>query len=188
MELQIALELQGEGSDEYFNVIKVLNRFYFRGHHCIVLELLKESLHEVIRNVGLRRLDMAMVKTYTRGILKFLCHINSRKIVHADIKPENVLVKDTVTGTVRVTDFGTSFFVESQPMNVGGILEYLAPELLLGYSLTCGVGMWALGCTVAELATGRELFRSDSHEDHLPRCIEVFPTGRLSARDPPLFP
>ncbi|CAN0431157.1 unnamed protein product [Lampetra fluviatilis] len=173
MELQIALELQGEGSDEDFNVIEVLNRFHFRGHYCIVMELLKESLHEVIRNAGLRRLDMAMVKTYTRGILKFLRHIHSRKIVHADIKPENVLVKDTVTGTVRITDFGTSFFVESQPMNVGGTLEYLAPELLLGYSLTCGVDMWALGCTVAELATGRELFRSNSHEDHLPRCIEI---------------
>ncbi|CAN0434184.1 unnamed protein product [Lampetra planeri] len=173
MELQIALELQGEGSDEDFNVIEVLNRFHFRGHYCIVMELLKESLHEVIRNAGLRRLDMAMVKTYTRGILKFLRHIHSRKIVHADIKPENVLVKDTVTGTVRITDFGTSFFVESQPMNVGGTLEYLAPELLLGYSLTCGVDMCALGCTVAELATGRELFRSNSHEDHLPRCIEI---------------
>ncbi|CAN0434091.1 unnamed protein product [Lampetra planeri] len=173
MELQIALELQGEGSDEDFNVIEVLNRFHFRGHYCIVMELLKESLHEVIRNAGLRRLDMAMVKTYTRGILKFLRHIHSRKIVHADIKPENVLIKDTVTGTVRITDFGTSFFVESQPMNVGGTLEYLAPELLLGYSLTCGVDMWALGCTVAELATGRELFRSNSHEDHLPRCIEI---------------
>ncbi|XP_061404148.1 dual specificity tyrosine-phosphorylation-regulated kinase 4-like [Lethenteron reissneri] len=173
MELQIALELQDEGSDEDFNVIKVLNIFHFRGHYCIVMELLKESLHEVIRNAGLRRLDMAMVKTYTRGILKFLRHIHSRKIVHADIKPENVLVKDTVTGTVRITDFGTSFFVESQPMNVGGTLEYLAPELLLGYSLTCGVDMWALGCTVAELATGRELFRSNSHEDHLPRCIEI---------------
>ncbi|CAN0431402.1 unnamed protein product, partial [Lampetra fluviatilis] len=173
MELQIALELQDEGSDEDFNVIKVLNIFHFRGHYCIVMELLKKSLHEVIRNAGLRRLDMAMVKTYTRGILKFLRHINSRKIVHADIKPENVLVKDTVTGTVRITDFGTSFFVESQPMNVGGTLEYLAPELLLGYSLTCGVDMWALGCTVAELATGRELFRSNSHEDHLPRCIEI---------------
>ncbi|XP_061404156.1 dual specificity tyrosine-phosphorylation-regulated kinase 2-like isoform X2 [Lethenteron reissneri] len=165
MELQIALELQDEGSDEDFNVIKVLNIFHFRGHYCIVMELLKESLHEVIRNAGLRRLDMAMVKTYTRGILKFLRHIHSRKIVHADIKPENVLVKDTVTGTVRITDFGTSFFVESQ--------QYLAPELLLGYSLTCGVDMWALGCTVAELATGRELFRSNSHEDHLPRCIEI---------------
>ncbi|XP_061435095.1 dual specificity tyrosine-phosphorylation-regulated kinase 2-like [Lethenteron reissneri] len=57
---------------------------------------------------------MGMVKTYTRGILKFLCHTKARSIIHADIKPENVLIKDTVTGTIRVTDFGTSFFVKSQ--------------------------------------------------------------------------
>lgn len=41
MEIKMALELQGEGSDEDFNVVKVLKHFDFRGHHCIVLELLK---------------------------------------------------------------------------------------------------------------------------------------------------
>ncbi|XP_075928018.1 dual specificity tyrosine-phosphorylation-regulated kinase 2-like [Petromyzon marinus] len=110
----MALELQGEGSDEDYNVIKVLNHFVFRGHHCIVLELLKESLYDVITEGRLRKLHMGMVKTYTRGILKFLCHTKARSIIHADIKPENVLLKDTVTGTVRVTDFGTSFFVKRQ--------------------------------------------------------------------------
>ncbi|XP_075924766.1 dual specificity tyrosine-phosphorylation-regulated kinase 2-like [Petromyzon marinus] len=110
----MALELQGEGSDEEYNVIKVLNHFDFRGHHCIVLELLKESLYDVITEGRLRKLHMGMVKTYTRGILKFLCHTKARSIIHADIKPENVLLKDTVTGTVRVTDFGTSFFVKRQ--------------------------------------------------------------------------
>ncbi|XP_061437680.1 dual specificity tyrosine-phosphorylation-regulated kinase 2-like [Lethenteron reissneri] len=33
--------------------------------------------------------------------------------------------------------------------------------------------MWALGCTVAELVTGRELFQSDSCDDHLPCCMEI---------------
>ncbi|CAN0004317.1 unnamed protein product [Lampetra planeri] len=114
-----------------------------------------------------------MVKTYTRGILKFLCHTKARSIIHADIKPENVLIKDTVTGTIRVTDFGTSFFVKSQPLHVGGTLPFQSPEVLLGYRLTCAVDMWALGCTVAELVTGRELFQSDSRDDHLPCCMEI---------------
>ncbi|XP_061404133.1 dual specificity tyrosine-phosphorylation-regulated kinase 2-like [Lethenteron reissneri] len=161
MEIKMALELQGEGSDEDYNVVKVLNHFDFRGHHCIVLELLKESLHDVIKEAGLR------------GILKFLCHTRARSIIHADIKPENVLIKDTVTGTIRVTDFGTSFFVKSQPLHVGGTLPFQSPEVLLGYRLTCAVDMWALGCTVAELVTGRELFQSDSCDDHLPCCMEI---------------
>ncbi|CAM9774286.1 unnamed protein product [Lampetra fluviatilis] len=173
MEIKMALELQGKGSDEDYNVIKVLNHFDFRGHHCIVLELLKESLHDVITEAGLRQLHMGMVKTYTRGILKFLCHTKARSIIHADIKPKNVLIKDTVTGTIRVTDFGTSFFVKSQPLHVGGTLPFQSPEVLLGYRLTCAVDMWALGCTVAELVTGRELFQSDSRDDHLPCCMEI---------------
>ncbi|XP_061437683.1 dual specificity tyrosine-phosphorylation-regulated kinase 2-like [Lethenteron reissneri] len=173
MEIKMALALQGEGSDEDYNVVKVLKYFDFRGHHCIVLELLKESLHDVIKEAGLRQLHMGMVKTYTRGILKFLCHTKARSIIHADIKPENVLIKDTVTGTIRVTDFGTSFFVKSQPLYVGGTRPFQSPEVLLGYRLTCAVDMWALGCTVAELVTGRELFQSDSRDDHLPCCMEI---------------
>ncbi|CAM9252733.1 unnamed protein product, partial [Lampetra planeri] len=173
MEIKMALALQGEGSDEDYNVVKVLNHFDFRGHHCIVLELLKESLHDVIKEARLRQLHMGMVKTYTRGILKFLCHTKARSIIHADIKPENVLIKDTVTDTIRVTDFGTSFFVKSQSLHVGGTLPFQSPEVLLGYRLTCAVDMWALGCTVAELVTGRELFQSDSRDDHLPCCMEI---------------
>ncbi|CAN0359029.1 unnamed protein product [Lampetra planeri] len=173
MEIKMALALQGKDSDEDYNVVKVLKYFDFRGHHCIVLELLKESLHDVIKEAGLRQLHMGMVKTYTRGILKFLCHTKARSIIHADIKPENVLIKDTVTGTIRVTDFGTSFFVKRQPLYAGGTRPFQSPEVLLGYRLTCAVDMWALGCTVAELVTGRELFQSDSRDDHLPCCMEI---------------
>ncbi|XP_075912535.1 uncharacterized protein LOC116938413 [Petromyzon marinus] len=56
---------------------------------------------------------------------------------------------------------------------VGGTLPYMAPELLLGYRVTCAVDMWALGCTVAELATGKVLFNSQTYKDHLHRCIEM---------------
>ncbi|XP_075912553.1 dual specificity tyrosine-phosphorylation-regulated kinase 4-like [Petromyzon marinus] len=172
-ELRISRELQSERSDVDHGVIRVLSTFHFRGHSCIVLELLKANLHQVIKEAGEQHIDMDMVKTYTCGILLFLSHVKSRGIVHADIKPDNVLVKDTVAGTVRVTDFGCSFFMYSQPPHVGRTRFYVAPELLLGYLVTYAIDMWALGCTVAELVTGRELFSSLSNEDHLPCCIEI---------------
>ncbi|XP_075912556.1 dual specificity tyrosine-phosphorylation-regulated kinase 2-like [Petromyzon marinus] len=86
-ELRISRELQSERSDVDHGVIRVLSTFHFRGHSCIVLELLKANLNQVIKEAGEQHIDMDMVKTYTCGILLFLSHVKSRGIVHADIKP-----------------------------------------------------------------------------------------------------
>ncbi|XP_075921888.1 dual specificity tyrosine-phosphorylation-regulated kinase 3-like [Petromyzon marinus] len=85
----------------------------------------------------------------------------------------NVLLANIVDGIVRVRNFASSFFVDGKTSHVGGTLAYVAPEVLLGYPATCAVDTWSLGCTVAKLATDRELFLSFSRDDHLACCIEI---------------
>ncbi|XP_078476911.1 dual specificity tyrosine-phosphorylation-regulated kinase 2-like [Lampetra planeri] len=114
MGLKRAMERQRKDYNQDSNVVKVLDDFTFRGHYCIVLELLKESLQQVIEEAGLRGLDMALIKAYTREILTFLKHMELKEAVHAAIRPNNIMVKDTVAGTIRVMDFKTSFTVGSQ--------------------------------------------------------------------------
>ncbi|XP_078468242.1 dual specificity tyrosine-phosphorylation-regulated kinase 4-like [Lampetra planeri] len=171
-ELEVAKELQGKASDERYGVIRVLDMFQFRRHNCLVVELLKQSLYDVMRKGSIGRIYVRRLREHTRAILDFLLYAKGRGIVHADIKPDKILL--TAAGKVRVTDFGFSFYLKHKTaQNVGGTLPYMAPELLLGYDVTCAADMWGLGCTLAELATGKVLFDSPAVEEHLPCCIEI---------------
>ncbi|XP_075925008.1 dual specificity tyrosine-phosphorylation-regulated kinase 2-like [Petromyzon marinus] len=172
MELRMSMELQTVRSDVDYNVVNVMDMFYFRGHKCIVMELLKKSLHQVLIDMGQCRIDEDDLRSYARGIVRFLAYTKSRGIVHGDIKPGNVLLKNNSSSVVRVTDFGYSFFVDQQPSRIRGTLPYMAPEVVLGYPATCAMDMWSLGCTVAKLAIRKELFVSDMDNDHVACCIE----------------
>ncbi|XP_078722327.1 dual specificity tyrosine-phosphorylation-regulated kinase 4-like [Lampetra fluviatilis] len=186
MELRMSMELQTVRSDVDYNVANVMHLFYFRGHKCIVMELLKKSLHQVLIERGQWRIDEDDLRSYARGIVRFLAYTKSRGIVHGDIKPGNVLLKNNSSSVVRVTDFGFSFFVDQQPSYIGGTLPYMAPEVVLGYPATCAADMWSLGCTVAKLVIRKELFVYDMDNDHVACCIEILgmPPKRMVKKAP----
>ncbi|XP_078479429.1 dual specificity tyrosine-phosphorylation-regulated kinase 4-like [Lampetra planeri] len=170
-ELEVTKELQGKASDDLYGVIRVLDTFQFRGHNCLVVELLKKSLYDVMSKGSISRICVRRLREYTRTILHFLLYAKRRGIVHGDIKPDNILL--TADGKVRIIDFGCSCYLKSHSQTVGGTLPYMSPELPLGYQVTCAVDMWALGCTVAEMATGKDLFDSSTYGEHLPCCVEI---------------
>nr|XP_032832084.1 dual specificity tyrosine-phosphorylation-regulated kinase 4-like [Petromyzon marinus] len=134
---------------------------------------LSGTLDDLIRRQNAEPLQMEEVKIFTKGILKCLSHLHAKKIIHGDLKPENILVKDRVAGTMKVTDFGHSFVEGCQTSVSFGTLMFMAPEGHLGYSSTCSADMWALGCTVAEMATGTAIFNPMNFDDQLVCCMEV---------------
>ncbi|CAM9968066.1 unnamed protein product [Lampetra fluviatilis] len=86
-ELEVAKELQGKASDERYGVIRVLDTFQFRGHNCLVVELLKKSLYDVMSKGSIGRIYVRRLREHTRTVLDFLLYAKGRGIVHADIKP-----------------------------------------------------------------------------------------------------
>jgi len=83
-----------------------------------------------------------------------LKHCKLNKVVHADIKPDNVLVSAD-TKKIKLCDFGTAF-----PESEASLVEYLvsryyrAPEIIIGYPYGCEIDIWSVACTLYELWSG----------------------------------
>lgn len=100
------------------------------------------------------RLDESLMGYYTRQVVRGLEYLHSRGLVHCDIKGRNILVGDDGP---KIADFGCARrvnTVETEPAAIGGTPMYMAPEVARGEEQGFACDIWALGCTVIEMATG----------------------------------
>ncbi|KAM6602010.1 hypothetical protein CsatA_021619 [Cannabis sativa] len=113
------------------------------------------SLSDMISRRG-GRLSQAEIKAYTREILIGLDYLHSAGVVHCDIKGRNILV--TKDG-LKIADLGCARFYDDVSgvdwVSVAGTPAYMAPEVARAEQQGFAADVWALGCTVIEMVTGR---------------------------------
>jgi hypothetical protein len=97
-----------------------------------------------------------------QGVAAALDHLHARGLAHLDVRPENVIV--TPDGEVKLIDFGVAQAAGAmqEPADGGGFdnVAYLAPEQVCGEPVSAATDVFALGCVVYELLTGRPPFGS----------------------------
>ncbi|XP_073000381.1 mitogen-activated protein kinase kinase kinase 18-like [Typha latifolia] len=116
------------------------------------------SLADEIRKQG-GRFDERVVRCRAYEILRGLSYLHGRGIVHCDVKSQNVLIGSG--GQAKIADFGCSKLMieeEEDGNRFGGELRgtpmFMAPEVARGEEQGAPADVWALGCTVVEMATG----------------------------------
>ncbi|XP_059316135.1 mitogen-activated protein kinase kinase kinase 17-like [Lycium ferocissimum] len=107
------------------------------------------TLTDEIRKQG-GRLDEQLIGYYTKQIVQGLDYLHSKGIVHCDIKGCNILLGKT---GAKIGDFGCARLVDQAKWN-GGTPMYMAPEVARGEEQGFPADIWALGCTIIEMATG----------------------------------
>lgn len=145
----------------------------------IVSECLETDVHAVIRAKILLDVHHRYIFWQLLCALKYL---HSANIVHRDLKPQNLFINSDAS--IKLGDFGLARVVDTEtaPEDLTDYIAtrwYRAPEILFGSSsYSFGVDMWAAGCILAELISGRPLFPGSSTMDQLERIIAF--TGPLS--------
>ncbi|KII88871.1 hypothetical protein PLICRDRAFT_175129 [Plicaturopsis crispa FD-325 SS-3] len=158
---------------EEHHVIKMTEHFYFRNHLCIAMELLSINLYELIKANGFVGFTTTLIRRFTSQMLMSLILMRKHRIVHCDLKPENVLLRHPAKSAIKVIDFGSSCLETEKVYTYIQSRFYRSPEVILGMNYHMAIDMWSLGCILAELYTGYPIFPGENEQEQLSCIMEV---------------
>lgn len=168
----------------------------FRGHTILVFPYLPYNLRDVLQKFGKGvGLSLGAVQNYYRQLLSAAIHLQKHGVIHADIKPDNILVSADFSKVV-IADFGSAFesrIVHTDDEDTNAIVAtnaqsnlneavtpylvsrfYRAPEIILGIQpLTYAIDLWSLAVTAGELFLGKVLLQGANNNGMIKAMMEL---------------
>ncbi|KRX99349.1 Aurora kinase A, partial [Trichinella pseudospiralis] len=157
------------------NILKLHACFEDRKCDVLVLEFAKSgALYDMLKKEKEMRFTEQRTAKYISQLISAVQYLHSKRIVHRDIKAENVLVDGN--DVVKLADFGLSAYLSElrgdRGKHVCGTLGYLAPEVLKCKGYSEKVDVWALGVLIYKLLVGRLPFDGHSSEEIKRRILK----------------
>jgi serine/threonine protein kinase len=176
------------------NIATIFGTFEDGGVRFLVMELVEgETLAQWLDTGGMAVPEALGI---ARQIATALEAAHRKGIVHRDLKPANVMVSPE--GWVKVLDFGIAKVLsgeeegsaaaseETRAQGVLGTVPYMSPEQLCGLETDWRTDVWALGCVLFKLVTGKHAFTGKSRTEVMRAILDAEPSwSELPAELPP---
>ncbi|XP_041578884.1 cyclin-dependent kinase 18 isoform X1 [Vulpes lagopus] len=153
---------------KHANIVTLHDLIHTERSLTLVFEYLDSDLKQYLDHCG-NLMSMHNVKIFMFQLLRGLAYCHRRKILHRDLKPQNLLISER--GELKLADFGLAR-AKSVPTktysNEVVTLWYRPPDVLLGSTeYSTPIDMWGVGCIHYEMATGRPLFPGSTVKEEL---------------------
>lgn len=172
-EIDILEQLHQADPDDKKHVIKFERYFEHKGHLCMVFENLSLNLREVLKKFGRDvGLNLGAIRAYAQQIFLGLSLMRKCNILHADLKPDNLLVSEQLN-VLKICDLGSASSASDNEITPYLVSRfYRAPEIILGIPYDYAIDVWSIGCTLFELYTGKILFTGRNNNQMLRSIME----------------
>mmetsp|Transcript_141366 Transcript_141366/g.368092 ORF Transcript_141366/g.368092 Transcript_141366/m.368092 type:complete len:807 (+) Transcript_141366:57-2477(+) len=157
---QILQEIGNMALLDHPNVIKVYEYLEDDKSVSQIMEQCKggelQAKVDEVRRTGRPSFDEAFLCDVIKQTLRALAFMHNIKILHKDLKPQNIMLVESATSCIKVIDFGLAeMFDPSQEFatSAGGTLLYMAPEVFKR-EMTTKVDVWSAGVILYNLVTG----------------------------------
>ncbi|KAH0552280.1 serine/threonine-protein kinase fused [Cotesia glomerata] len=143
------------------NIVRMIDSFETVDEIVVVTEYADKELYEILGKTGRFTEDRA--QKVICDLVSALYYLHSNRVLHRDLKPQNVLLE--ANGTAKLCDFGFARIMSTRThvlTSIKGTPLYMAPELIEEYPYDHNADLWSLGCIAYEMIVGTPPFQTTS--------------------------
>ncbi|KAM4064403.1 kinase [Hirsutella rhossiliensis] len=195
IELRVLATLKANDERNRNQCIHLRDCFDYRGHICIVTDLLGKSVFDFLKGNSFVPFPNSHIQHFARQLFTSVAFLHDLNLIHTDLKPENILLLDDsyqtftynrkipsssttvsrqatqrrvlLNSEIRLIDFGSATFQDEYHSSVVSTRHYRAPEIILGLGWSFPCDIWSIGCILVEFFTGDALFQTHDNREHL---------------------
>jgi len=173
VEAALLEKLKQNDPEDKKNIVRILETLVFRKHLILSFEMLSMNLYEFIKLNNFQGVSEGLVRRFAIQILVALHYMKEFKIVHCDMKPENILLRKSNKSGIKIIDLGSGTYEDQQFYTYIQSRFYRAPEIMMGIHYTPAIDMWSLGCILFELYIGFPIFAGEDEKEQIQCIMEV---------------